>query len=146
MLKTTGSPVASATRVDDGEVVSSRGADWTDALKKSAKFKRMKNVHNLEKPKFLTSKAKEAFNRLRQAFTEAPILRHFNPECHIRIETDASSYALRGVLNQLTPNQVTLDDAIGLNVDWHPVAYFFKKNDSCWDAVWDSQQWGSGHC
>ena len=52
-------------------------------------------------PSFLTPGAKEAFNRLRLAFTEAPILRHFDPECHIRIETDASGYAIGGVLSQL---------------------------------------------
>ena len=64
----------------------------------------MKSVHDSEKPKFLTSKAKEAFNRLRQAFTKASILRYFDPECHIQIETNASGYAIRGVLSQLTPN------------------------------------------
>ena len=50
-------------------------------------------------PKFLTPDARTAFNRLRLAFTEAPILRHFDPECHIRIETDASGYAIGGVLS-----------------------------------------------
>ena len=33
--------------------------------------------------KFLTPDARTAFNRLRLAFTEAPILRHFDLECHI---------------------------------------------------------------
>ena len=126
MLKTTGSSVASASRVDDGEVVGGGGAGRSDASKKSAKSRRMKSARS-EEPKFLTSEAKEAFNRLRQAFTEAPILRHFDPECHIRIKTDASGYAIGGVLSQLTPNQVTLDDAIGSNVDWHLVAYFSRK-------------------
>ena len=36
---------------------------------------------------FLTSEAKLAFLRLRQAFTEAPILYHFDLECNIQIET-----------------------------------------------------------
>ena len=48
---------------------------------------------------YLTPDAKRAFTQLRQAFTEAPILRHFDPECHIRIETDASGYAIGGVLS-----------------------------------------------
>ncbi len=39
---------------------------------------------------FLTADAKRAFTKLRQAFLEAPILNHFDPERHIRIETDAS--------------------------------------------------------
>ena len=81
----------------------------------------------MEEPKFLTSNAKKTFNRLKQAFTKAPILQHFDPECHIRIETDASGYAIGRVLSQLTLNQVISEGAIGLNVDWHPVAYFSSK-------------------
>ena len=52
-------------------------------------------------PSFLTPEARSAFNRLRLAFTKAPILWHFDPECHIRIETDTSGYAIGGVLSQL---------------------------------------------
>ena len=48
---------------------------------------------------FLTPEARLAFTRLRQAFVEAPILHHFDPESHIRIETDASGYAIGGVLS-----------------------------------------------
>ena len=73
-------------------------------------------------PTFLTPGAREAFNQLRQAFTEAPILRHFDPECHIRIETDASGYAIGGVLSQLTSDHLTSDQG-----QWHPVAYFSRK-------------------
>ena len=129
MLKTIGSSVVSASRVDDNELVDGGGAiGRSDASRKLAKFKiRTKSGNNLEEPKFLISKAKEAFNRLRQAFTKAPILRHFDSECHIRIETDASGYAIGRVLNQLTPNQETSDKAIGSNVDLYPVAYFFRK-------------------
>ena len=36
-----------------------------------------------DKPRFLTLDARTAFNRLWLAITEAPILRHFDPECHI---------------------------------------------------------------
>ena len=66
---------------------------------------------------FLTPAAKLAFAQLKQAFTEAPILRHFDPERHIRLETDASGYAIGGVLSQL-------DIETG---QWHPVAYFSRK-------------------
>ena len=63
-------------------------------------------------PKLRTPDARIAFNRLRLAFTEAPILRHFDPECHIWIETDASGYAIGGALSQLTsgtsPNEVVI--------------------------------------
>ena len=60
---------------------------------------------------YLTPKAREAFTQLRQAFTKAPILRHFDPECHIRIETDASGYAIGGVLSQLNSDWVAPDSS-----------------------------------
>ena len=71
-----------------------------------------KTSKNLSKSKkmvgldFLTPRAKLAFTKLRQAFVKAPILYHFDPECHIWVETDASGYAIGGVLSQLT-----LDDS-----------------------------------
>ena len=67
---------------------------------------------------FHTPGAKLAFTKLRQAFLKAPILHHFDPERHIRIETDVSGYAIGGVLSQLT-----LDDS----GRWHPVAFFSRK-------------------
>ena len=129
MLKRTGSFVVSASRVDEDEVVGGGGAiGRLDASRKSAKSKSWtKSGNNLEKPKFLTSKTKEAFNCLKQGFTKALILQYFDSECHIQIKTDASSYAIGEILSQLTPNQLTLDEAIGSNVDWHSVAYFFRK-------------------
>ena len=48
---------------------------------------------------YLTPKARLAFTILRKAFTKAPILWHFDPECHIRIETNVSGYAISGVLS-----------------------------------------------
>ena len=97
----------------------------------SAKSKKSPgNSGATEEPKFLTSNAREAFNHLKQAFTEAPILRHFDPELHIRIETDASGYAIGGVLSQPTSDQVTSSDSISSTSDfgqWHPVAYFSRK-------------------
>ena len=52
---------------------------------------------------FLTPKAKLPFLQLKEAFTEAPIFYHFDPGRYIRIETDASDYAIGGILSQLTP-------------------------------------------
>ena len=49
--------------------------------------------------KFLTSNARTTFNRLRLAFTEVPILWHFDPEYHIWIETNALGYAISEVLS-----------------------------------------------
>lgn len=67
--------------------------------------------------KFLTPEAKLAFSRLRQTFTKAPILHHFDPERYIQIETNASGYAIGGILSQLTPE----------SGQWHPVAFFSRK-------------------
>ena len=53
-------------------------------------------------PKFLTPNARTAFNLLWVAFIEAPILRYFDPECHIWIKTDALGYAMNEVLSQRT--------------------------------------------
>ena len=129
ILKTTGSFVASASKVDDDEVVGGRSAiSRLDVSRKSAKSKnRTKSGNYLEESKFLTSKAKETFNRLKQAFTKALILQHFDPECHIRIETNALGYAIERVLSQLTQNQMISDEAIGSNTNWYSVAYFSKK-------------------
>ena len=79
-------------------------------------------------PSFLTPEARSAFNRLRLAFTKAPILWHFDPECHIRIETDALGYAISGVLSQLASG--TRLNKIVTKIDlrqWHPVAFISKK-------------------
>ena len=51
---------------------------------------------------FLILGAKLAFNKLKQAFVKTPIFHHFNPELHIRVETDVSGYAIGGVFSQLT--------------------------------------------
>ena len=67
--------------------------------------------------KFLIPDARTTFNRLRLAFIEAPILRHFDPECHIWIETNALGYAISRVLNQLNfgtnPNGIVTKADLG---------------------------------
>ena len=138
MLKTTGSSeelAPKAFRAGNDEVVgggSSRADETVVNLSKNEKSKkstRVSNVGATGEPNFLNPDAKKAFNHLRLAFIEAPILRHFDPESHIRIETDASGYAIGGVLSQLNldsdapPNDSNKSD-FG---QWHPVAYFSRK-------------------
>lgn len=48
---------------------------------------------------FFTCGARKAFIKLRQAFVEALILNHFDLECHIQIETDASGYSIGKILS-----------------------------------------------
>jgi hypothetical protein len=47
-----------------------------------------------------TRKADAAFQKLKRAFTEAPILQHFDVEKPITLQTDASGFAIAGNLNQ----------------------------------------------
>ena len=67
---------------------------------------------------FFTSGARLAFIKLRQAFVNAPILHHFDPERHIRVKIDVLGYAISGVLSQLTSNDLSW---------WYPVAFFLQK-------------------
>ena len=66
---------------------------------------------------FLTSDVKMTFNCLRLAFTKTPILWHFDLECHIWIETDASGYAINGALSWLisrtSPDKVVTKADLG---------------------------------
>ena len=101
MLKTTGSSEKLAPktfRTDDDEVVGGGGGSET-IRNLSRKSTRMPNIGATGEPNFLTPDAKKAFNHLRLAFIKAPILRHFDPKSHIRIEIDASGYAIGGVLS-----------------------------------------------
>jgi hypothetical protein len=61
--------------------------------------------------------AQTAFDRLRHAFTTAPILRHFNPELPTVVEADASDYALGAVISQRNPEDGTL----------HPITFHSRK-------------------
>ena len=79
-------------------------------------------------PKFLTPDARTSFNCWWLAFIKTPILPHFNPECHIQIEINASSYAINGVLSQLASK--TRPDGVVTKTDlgqWHLVAFFLRK-------------------
>ena len=53
----------------------------------------------VERANFLIPEAKLAFTQLWQTFIQTSIIRHFDPECHIRIKTDASGYAIDDVLS-----------------------------------------------
>jgi len=59
-----------------------------------------------------TDKQQAAFDELKSKFGEAPMLRHFDPSKKIRIETDASIFAVGAILSQL------FEDGI-----WHPIAF-----------------------
>ena len=94
----------SGSRIDNGEVDGGEIRD-NEVGKKVQKLSKCKNLSKSQKAvglDFLTPGARLAFTKLKQMFVKALILHHFNLERHIRIETDASGYAIGGVLNQLT--------------------------------------------
>ncbi|SLM33747.1 gag polymerase env, partial [Lasallia pustulata] len=61
----------------------------------------------------------EAFKALKEAFTSAPLLRYFDENKPIRVETDASAFAIDGTLTQ----KFEIDS----HLHWLPVAYYSKK-------------------
>ena len=65
-----------------------------------------------------TGDAQAAFDRLKTAFTSAPILQHFNPGLETVVETDASDYVVSGVLSQYH---------VGERRILHPVAYYSRR-------------------
>ena len=87
-------------------------------VQKSSKSKNLSKSKKTVELDFLTPGAKLVFTKLRQAFFKAPIFHHFDPEYHIRIEMDASGYAISGVFSQLTSNDLGR---------WHLVAFFLQK-------------------
>ncbi|KAJ1035140.1 hypothetical protein NDA18_000737 [Ustilago nuda] len=74
-------------------------------------FKRFKKFE-------LPEEAQQAFHKLIQAFTTAGVLWHFN--CHLltRLETDASDFAIAGVLKQEHEGH------------WHSVVFYSQKMSS----------------
>ena len=100
--------------VDDNKV------ENDEVGKKSRNSSKSKNLSKSKKTElgFLTSGARRAFTKLRQAFIKALILHHFDSECHIWLETDLSGYAIGGVFSQLNSDN---------SGRWHPVAFFSRK-------------------
>ena len=58
-------------------------------------------------------------DKLKNAFTSAPILAHFDPNKEILMKADASDYVSAGVLSQRDDEGIL-----------HPVAFFSKKHSS----------------
>ena len=69
--------------------------------------------------------AEHAFNKLKELFTTAPILQHYDPNRRTRVETDASGFALSGVLSQLV--EAEGEPAGRMRGAWHPIAFWSRK-------------------
>ncbi|SLM34140.1 gag polymerase env [Lasallia pustulata] len=75
---------------------------------------------NVVPPPFpLSETALEAFKALKEAFTSAPLLRYFDENKPMRVETDASAFAIGGILTQ--------QFEINGHLHWLPVTYYSKK-------------------
>ncbi len=128
---------ASGHEEDQDTIAGTAGAGGGGSIKilstaaKSAKYKKPNFAKTNFGTDFLSPRAKKAFIHLRKAFTKALIFRHFDPERHIWIETDASGYAIGGVLSQMTLDQhssghVTYEDPNSSKSEigqWHLVAF-----------------------
>src|SRR5882724_13106001 len=56
----------------------------------------------------------KVFETLKTAFTQAPILVHFNPDNPIVVETDASDYVITVIISQISPD----------GGDIHPIMFY----------------------
>ena len=76
----------------------------------------MTNSTSLKKHKWQsTPEIEQAQKQLIKVFTTAPVLRHFNPEELTIVETDASDFALGGILSQRHEGRL------------HPIAFHSRK-------------------
>ena len=74
----------------------------------------------------MTVKARGLLQRLKKAFTKAPLLAHYNSKAPIKVETDASGFAISGILSQpVVENNTTQEQK-----HWHLVAFWSQKIDS----------------
>jgi hypothetical protein len=75
----------------------------------------------------------KSFETLKKAFTTAPILRHFDYDKEIIVETDASDYISASVLSQYNDEGIL-----------HPVAFFSKKHTpvECNYEIYDKELMG----
>jgi hypothetical protein len=76
-----------------------------------------KHKQNAKGPPLVwTDTAEKAFNWIKKSFSGAGILAHFDPHKGIRLETDASKFAITAILSQLQEDG-----------QWRPVAFWSRK-------------------
>jgi len=91
----------------------------TELLKRRETADTTKHSQKSNKPRYKwewTRDAELAFQKLKKAFTDAPILQHFDLQKPIILQTDASGFAIAGILNQF--------DGFGI---LRPVNFYSRK-------------------
>jgi hypothetical protein len=68
----------------------------------------------------LGKESEQAFQRLKDAFLQVPILSHFERGRETRVEVDASGGAISGILSQLVPDDARVPQ-------WRPVDFYSRK-------------------
>ena len=78
-----------------------------------------------------SQECEDAFQLLKSKFTSRPILKDFDPDLEIMVETDAYNYLSAGILSQY-------DKQTGI---LHPVAFFSKKHSpaECNYEIYDKE-------
>ncbi|MBW0489658.1 hypothetical protein O181_029373 [Austropuccinia psidii MF-1] len=88
----------------------------------------------------LNEESLSQFHQLKEAFTTAPILSHFNPSLPTIVETNASNYALGSVLSQvpdLGKHPIAFDSGKGI-----PAELNYEIHDKeLLGIVWDLNYW-----
>ena len=63
-----------------------------------------------------TDTAEKVFGWIKKSFSGAGVVAHFDPRKRIRLETDASKFAIAAILSQFQEEG-----------QWHPVAFWSRK-------------------
>ncbi len=78
----------------------------------------------------------QSFRQLKAAFTSAPVLVHFDPVKSIRLETDASGYAIASIILQQMGEVWEATEGLSNRMKhvakghWHPVAFWSRNMSS----------------
>lgn len=85
---------------EDAEI--SVGSDYGETVERLLSMSKKSN----RATGYLNSDFKKDFIQLKQTFTQALILQHFDPKRYIRIQTDTLDHAIGRVLSQLILNNL----------------------------------------
>ena len=84
-------------------------------------------------PFSFSDKVRSTFVKLKEKFSSTPMLRHFNPEKEVCLETDTSAFMIAGILSQQGAREPGVDWRGSTStiegdtaVHWHPIAFWSR--------------------